>query len=140
MEQYKAMQKRYRVHVALDADDKAPSLPLFLQPGWLPIYDRIKYFRAITVYKALNILAPSYISSLISLFNRVHSFKTRGSVKESLHLPKVTSKSGQRMFAFLASSEWNTLDSNVRNASSLPSFRNKYLKMAFSNPKDGLRK
>ena len=78
---------------------------LFLQLDWLPISDRIKYLRAITVYKALHNLAPLYISSLIRPFNRVHSFKTRGSVKDSLQLAKVTSKSGQRTFAFLASSE-----------------------------------
>ena len=58
-----------------------------------------------TVYKALHNLAPSYIFSLIRPFNRAHSFKTRGLVKDSLQLPKVTSKSGQRMFAMLASSE-----------------------------------
>ena len=93
---------------------------------------------AITVYKALHNLAPSYISSLIRPFNRVHSFKTRDSVKDSWQLPKVTSKSGQRTVEFLASSEWNTLDPNIRNAPSLPSFRNKYLEMAFFKLKNGL--
>ena len=131
------LQKR-AARLILDVDSKAPSLPLFVQLGWLPIYDRIKYFRAVTVYKALHNLAPSYISNLIRPINLVHSFKTRGSVKDSLQLPKVTSKSGQRMFAFLASSEWNTLDPDIRNAPSLPSFRNRYLKMVFSKFEDSL--
>ena len=131
------VQKR-AARLILGADGKAPSLPLFLQLGWLPIHDRIKYFRAVTVYKALHNLAPSYISSLIRPFNRVHSFKTRGSVKDSLQLPIVTSKSGQRMFAFLASSKWNTLDSDIRNGPSRPSFRNRYLKMAFLKLEDRL--
>ena len=68
-------------------------------------------------HKSLPNLFSSYISSLIRPFHRVHTFKTRGSVKDSLHLPKISSKSGQRRFAFSASSEWNTLDSDIRNAS-----------------------
>ena len=70
--------------------------------------------------------------------DRIYRLQKRGSVKDSLQLPIVTSKSGQRVFAFLASSEWNTLDSDIRNAPSLPSFRNRYLKKAFLKLEDRL--
>ena len=38
-----------------------------------------------------------------------------------------------RSFSFLASSDWNSLDVDIRNASTLSQFRNAYLNMAFSN-------
>ena len=57
------MQKR-AASLILNTDSKHPSLPLFLKLMWLPIYERIKYFRCITVYKALSGLTPPYVTFL----------------------------------------------------------------------------
>ena len=92
----------------LDRESKAPSLPLFQELGWLPIHDRIKFVRAAIVFKALNGLLPSYISDLILPFNKVHNINTLGSTR-NLKLPKANTNSGKRTFAFLASSEWNSV-------------------------------
>ena len=112
------LQKR-AARLILDADYKAPSLPLFIKLNWLTIYERIKYFRCLTVLKTLDNLAPSYLQDLVTPFNTVHNFNTRGSGDNLLQLTKVLSESGRRTFKFLAASDWNSLDRNIRNSSSL---------------------
>ena len=52
------LQKR-AARLLLDTSYKHPSLPLFLKLGWLPIHERIKYFRCLTVFRALTNLTPS---------------------------------------------------------------------------------
>ena len=54
------VQKR-AARLILGADCKAPSLPLSIKLNWLPIYERIKHFRCLTMFKTLNNLAPSYL-------------------------------------------------------------------------------
>jgi retron-type reverse transcriptase len=96
------LQKR-AARLILDRDHKAPSLEL----GWLPVHERIRYFRASTVYKVLNNLSPSNITSLLLPFSKVHNVNTRGSTNNNLKLTKVNTNAGKRTFAFLAANEWN---------------------------------
>ncbi|CAB3980232.1 Hypothetical predicted protein [Paramuricea clavata] len=98
------LQKR-AARLILDLDHKAPSLPLFLELGWLPVHERIRYLRASTVYKALNNLSPSYITSLLLPFSKVRNVNTRGSTNNNLKLPEVNTNAGKRTFAFLAANE-----------------------------------
>jgi len=119
----------------LDRESKAPSLPLFIELGWLPIHDRIKFMRATIVFKALNGLSPSYITDLILPFSKVHNIDTRRA-RRNLLLPKANTNSGKRTFAFLASSEWNLLPDGVKTSTSLSSFKRNYLRMAYSNLKE----
>ena len=51
----------HRLHrLILDTDYKAPSLPLFTKLSWLPIYERIKYFRCLPVFKTLLLTRPGH--------------------------------------------------------------------------------
>ena len=121
----------------LNKDYKAPSLPLFLQLGWLPIHERIKFLRAVTVFKALNNLTSNYITNLIKPFNTVYKRNTRGAGQNILKVPLqlVTAKAGMRTFAFIGAKEWNGLGKDIRNATSLLSFKNIYLKAKFDDLK-----
>ena len=89
------LQKRV-ARLIRDTDYKHPFLPLFLKLGWLPIHERIKYFRCLTVYKANNNLTPSYLVYLIKLFCYFHRINTRGSQNQRLLLPKVNTISCKR--------------------------------------------
>merc|ERR1712030_201650 len=116
----------------LNQDYKAPSLPLFLQLGWLPFHERVKFLRALTVYKALNNLTPTYITNLIKPFNSVHKLNTRGADQKIVKIPMVTTNAGMRTFAFIGAKEWNSLPKDIRNASSISSFKKKYLNAKFN--------
>ena len=129
LDRFLKLQKRAATLI-LDADKRAPSLSLFLKLRWLPIQDRIKYFRCLLVHKSLHGLAPSYVSDLMLPFSHVHNRYTRSAVNNSLKLPKVNNNSGKRTFAFMAATD--SLDIELRSSSSLPQFRRAYLKMAFT--------
>jgi hypothetical protein len=122
------LQKR-AARLILDTDRKAHSLP-FLQLGWLPIGERMKYFRCLLVFKLLNNLCPGYVTNLLTPFKNVHCQNTRGSTNNNLVLSRVSTNSGKHSFSFLAASDWNSLDVDIRNASTLSQFRNAYLNMA----------
>ena len=124
------LQKR-GARLILDGHYEAPLLPLFLELGWLPIHEQIKFLQAVTIFKALNGLSPSFITDLLHPLNKVHNINMHGCTK-NLKLPKVNTNFGKRIFAFLASSECNLLPVNVKNYSSLSSFRKNSITMAFS--------
>ena len=85
------------------------------------------------VFKSLKNLCPGYMKNLLTPFKNVHYQNTRGSTNNNLVLPRVSTNSGKRSFCFLAASDWNSLDVDIRNSSTLSQFRNAYLNMAFSN-------
>ena len=120
----------------LNQDYKAPSLPLFLQLGWLPFHERVKFLRGVTVYKALNNLTPTYITNLIKPFNSVHKLNTRGADQKIVKIPMVTTNAGMRTFAFIGAKEWNSLPKDIRNASSISSFKKIYLNAKFNELKN----
>ena len=107
----------------------------YLELGWLPIHERIKFLQAVTIFKALNGLSPRFIADLLRPFNKVHNINMHGRTK-NLKLPKVNTNFGKRTFAFLASSECNLLPINVKNYFSLSSFRKNSITMAFSKLRD----
>ena len=121
--------------VILDRESRAPSLPLFLEIGWILIHDRIKFMRATIVLKALTDLSPRYITYLILPFRKVHNIDTHVA-RKNLKLLKANTNSSKRTFAFLASSEWNLLSDSVKTSTSLSLFKRNYSKMAFSNLKE----
>ena len=113
----------------LDTDRKAHSLPLFLQLGWLPTGERIKYFHCLLVFKLLNNLCPGYVKKLLTPFKNLHCQNTRGSTNNNLVLPRVSTNSSKHSFSFLAASDCSS-DVDIRNTSTLSQFRNAYLNMA----------
>ena len=113
----------------LDTDRKAHSLPLFLQLGWLPTGERIKYFHCLLVFKLLNNLCPGYVKKLLTPFKNLHCQNTRGSTNNNLVLPRVSTNSSKHSFSFLAASDCSS-DVDIRNTSTLCQFRNAYLNMA----------
>ena len=71
------------------------------------------------------------MKNLLTPFKNVHCQNTRGSTNNNLVLPRGSTNSGKHSFSFLAASA-NSLDVDIRNASTLSQFRNAYLNMTFS--------
>ena len=51
--------------VILDSPPDSSSQPLFEELGWLTVFERVEYNKAILLYKSVNNMSPTYISSLI---------------------------------------------------------------------------
>ena len=89
---------------------------------WLPVAQRIKFKVLLLTYRALNGLAPPYLSSL--LHQHTPSRSLRSAAQHQLDVPKTKLvTAGDRAFAHAAPVLWNSLPINIRCANSLTQFK-----------------
>ena len=101
---------------------------MFLTLNWMPIEDRIKYRKAIMVYKSLNYLCPNYMTNMFRFVRQVHTKTTRSSSANDLYLPPGKHKQiYTNTFGYSSVKIWNTLSSNIRESVSLNDFKRKFL-------------
>ncbi len=92
--------------------------PILQSLHWLPIKFRISYKIVLLAYKALNCLAPAYLTSLLSHYNPTRSLKLQNS--GLLVVPRIAkSTKVYRTFSYLVSKLWNSLPDNVRSSDTL---------------------
>ncbi len=98
---------------------------------WLPIKFRISYKILLLTYKALNGLAPAYLTSLLSRYNPTRSLRSQNS--GLLVVPRIAkSTKGGRAFSYLAPKLWNSLPDNVRGSDTLSLFKSRLKTHLFS--------
>ncbi len=82
--------------------------PILQSLHWLPIKFRISYKTLLLTYKALNGLAPAYLTSLQSHYNPSHSLRSQ--ISGLLVVPRIAkSTKGGRAFSHLSPKLWNSL-------------------------------
>ncbi len=100
---------------------------------WLPIKFRISYKILLLSYKALNDLAPVYLTNLLSRYNPTRSLRSQNS--GLLVVPRLAkSTKGGRTFSYLAPKLWNSLPDNVRGSDTLSLFKSRLKTHLFSTP------
>ena len=101
--------------------------PLIYELHWLPIKYRIEFKILLITFKILNFLAPTYLSSLISLRLPSKYNLRNSSDKFLLSYPRFKSKAalGDRSFTCAAPKLWNVLPFDIRSASTVRSFKAK---------------
>jgi hypothetical protein len=98
--------------------------PILRKLHWLPIKLRINYKILLITYKALNGIAPDYISNLLTPYKPARSLRSSG--QNLLFTPNSnTATYGDRAFSISAPKLWNTLPQNIRNADNINSFKSK---------------
>ena len=106
--------------------------PVFYNLHWLPVEQRIMYKLALLTYKALNGLAPKYISDLISIY--VPRRNLRSANSKQLIQPIYNLRTyGFRAFSHAAPFLWNSLPQEVRFAPSVSSFKSKIKNYLFKS-------
>ena len=96
--------------------------PILQQLHWLPIANRIKFKIMLLTYKALNQLAPQYITDLLQPYTPAHGLRSAN--LNLLAVPKSNLTSyGDRSFAKIAPVYWNSLPDGIRNARTLGEFK-----------------
>ena len=99
--------------------------PPLHQLHWLPIEQRVKFKTAVLVFKALNGLAPSYLSGLL---RSAPVRSLRIARNDLLHIPKTKlTTGGDRSFYAYGPKIWNSIPQATRNSKDLVSFK-KHLK------------
>ncbi len=92
--------------------------PVLSTLHWLPIKHRIDFKILLITYKALNGLAPQYLSELLSHYSRPHPLRSQNSCH--LIISRISkSSAGSRPFFCLAPKLWNNLTNTVREADTL---------------------
>ena len=96
--------------------------PVLKELHWLPVRSRIEFKVLLFTYKALNNLAPSYLTSLLSY--KSHPRNLRSSKSKTLSRPKsLKIKMGDRAFSVFAPTKWNELPEEIKNAPTLAIFK-----------------
>ena len=89
---------------------------------WLPIKQRIVFKILVTTYKALNGLAPDYITDLLDRYVLTRSL--RSSDQLLLKVPSTNTFSfGDRAFSVAAPKLWNSVPYEIRSADNLNQFK-----------------
>ena len=102
----------------------AHASPFLVALHWLPVEQRIVFKVLLLTYKALNNLAPSYISHLFVRYNPPRSLRSAG--KHLLEVPKARLKTyGDRAFSVAAPKLWNDLPSEIKISPSVAAFKSR---------------
>jgi hypothetical protein len=105
--------------------------PILSSLHWLPVKFRIDFKILLTTYKALNGLAPQYLSDLLPRYIPSRSLRSQNS--GLLIVPRISkSTKGGRSFSYLAPKLWNSLPNTVREADTLTQFKSRLKTHLFS--------
>jgi len=90
---------------------------------WLPVQQRIQYKITVITHKALSTSIPPYMDELLHPQVMTRSLRSTDTPRRSV--PWTRTETAKRVFCVAAPNVWNSLPNNIRNASSLSSFRAK---------------
>ena len=95
--------------------------PVLKELHWLPVQFRTTYKILLQVFKALNGLAPQYLSEKLTIKENIG---LRSDNQNLLKIPKSRLKSyGDRAFSVAGPILWNDLPENLRLCTSLDNFK-----------------
>ncbi len=98
--------------------------PVLSTLHWLPNKHRIDFKIFLITYKALNGLAPQYLSELLSHHSPSHLLRSQNS--GHLITPRISkSTAGGRSFFYLVPKFWNNLPNTVQDADTLCQFKSR---------------
>ena len=106
---------RILINSRYDADVVRPLLNIL---GLKTIQDLIDTETSTMVFKALNGLAPEYLSKLFIRNSETHLLILRNTSTD-LQLPKKRASNGQKCFSYEGIKSWNCLSLEIKQASSL---------------------
>ncbi len=105
--------------------------PILQSLHWLPIKFRISYKILLLPYKALNDIAPAYLTYLLSRYNPTRFLRSHNS--GLLVVPRIAkSTKGDITFSYLAPKLWNSPPDNVRGSDTLSLFKSRLKTHLFS--------
>ena len=112
------IQKRY-ARTIFNVGPRISHVSLFISLKWMDIFNRISYRRAITVYKCLNCLLPSYLNDMFTNVSELSTRSTRSSSNNDFYLSKVKLALFKQSFAYNTAHRYNALPKCIKQASSL---------------------
>ena len=124
--------QNWAARIIFIVDRRHESSPLLKCLHWLPVKQRITYKLLLYVYKALNGLAPMYISNCLKLYVPKRNLRSSSNCL-CLDYPITRNKAGDRSFTVYASKLWNNLPMTLRNCTSVSAFKKALTTHLFPN-------
>ena len=91
--------------------------------NWLPVWERVKQFIAVSVYKFSNNLAPRYMDDIfIKTQNRQ---RTRCSDEFRFSIPFRNHEYGKNCLSFLGPTVWNSIETGIKQSKTCNNFKHK---------------
>ena len=100
-----------------------PSEEVFKDLQWLPFPNRLQYHTCLLAYKALNGLAPEYLSNLFTKTSEVHSRSLRSGYNYELRVPFARINYFTKSFSVKGVNRWNALSVDIQQTSNINSFK-----------------
>ena len=119
-------QKR-AARLILDKDFTTPSKSLFSELNWLTFPKRVKFQKAVLLYKIFNGLSPDYLRNIFTFTSDIHERTLRSSSQFQLYSPRPNTELFRKSFVYSGSIIWNSLPYYVKNANSVIHFKQLYL-------------
>jgi len=124
-------QKR-AARIILDKDFNSPSEELFKELRWMKFPERIKYKKAILVYKSLNNSCPEYLETKFALIQTNHYQTLRSIVNNELAVPTPRLEFSRKSLCYSGPVIWNTIPKHVRLSNTVETFKRSYLNWRYS--------
>ena len=106
--------------------------PVLMELHWLPVEQGSTFKALLLTFKALNNLAPPYLSQLIVPYSPTRNLRSAG--KHFLEVPNVRLKSyGDRAFSVAAPKHWNEIPLDIKLSRSVDVFKSRLKKLIFLN-------
>ena len=105
---------------------------MFSALKWLSFPERIKYQKAILMYKCLNGLLPDYIS-LQENENHLVNYNLRFSENKDLFLQRPKTNFYKKSFKYSGVKLWNDLPLNIKTLPNVEIFKSKCFDYYFQN-------
>jgi hypothetical protein len=100
-----------------------PSSPLLNSLHWLPVDKRIDFKVLLCIYKALNGLAPDYLSNCLTTYIPSREGLRSANDLTRLVIPKSRRRCGDRSFSTYGPRIWNNLPFQIRSAPTVATFK-----------------
>ena len=111
------------VHCINNFNYEVSSITLLKQLKWMNIQTRFNYFTGIFMFKFVNNLLPLTFDYKFSFVKEIHKYVTHASSAEDITLPKCRTEFLKRTLCYSGPTLWNSLPINLRNSSSVQSFK-----------------
>ena len=105
--------------------------------GWKDFNQRQHYYNAILTYKAIHGLVSQYICNLILFEFETHSHETRGAINMNLAIPLIKKEKFRNSFQYYNANLWNNLPQQLKDTTSLISFKSTYKRLYFKSQPHG---
>lgn len=100
-----------------------PTLSLVKSLHWPPVQHRINLKIMLIVHKALNGLAPQYMTDLLTEYSPNRPLRTIGACR--LTVPRIRSRSSEGGFGYFGPAVWNKLPDDLRSVTTVSTFNKK---------------